>query len=147
MPVALRRAVLDDVASILIIERHARSASHWSADEYNKLVSNGVALVAEDGGEFCGFICASTLSMEWEIENLVVKQSFLRRGIASALVRELIQTARAKAAAAILLEVRESNLPARALYEKQAFREAGRRRMYYKDPQEDAILYALQLDA
>ncbi len=46
----------------------------------------------------------------------------------------------------ILLEVRESNLPARRLYEKHAFRDVGRRRMYYKDPAEDAILYELSLE-
>jgi [ribosomal protein S18]-alanine N-acetyltransferase len=47
---------------------------------------------------------------------------------------------------AILLEVRKSNLAARGLYEKQGFREVGRRRTYYADPEEDAILYALRFD-
>jgi ribosomal-protein-alanine N-acetyltransferase len=146
MPVAIRRATLDDVASILAIEKNAPSASHWSADQYKKLITDGVVLVAEEDSEFCGFICANTLSAEWEIENLVVEQSFLRRGIASALLRELTRTARSKAAAAILLEVRESNLAARDLYEKHGFREAGRRRMYYKDPLEDAVLYGLRFE-
>jgi ribosomal-protein-alanine N-acetyltransferase len=45
-----------------------------------------------------------------------------------------------------LLEVRESNASARGLYEKQGFREAGRRRGYYTDPVEDAILYSLRFD-
>ena len=144
MDVALRPARLDDVAEILAMEQQAPGASHWTSGQYTRLVSSGVVLVAEVADKICGFICANTLSIEWEIENLVVMQSFLRRGIGSALLRELIQTAQAKAAACILLEVRESSLTARALYEKQTFREVGIRRMYYKDPLENAILYALR---
>lgn len=144
MPLAIRQARLDDVTSIVSIEKQAPQASHWNADQYEKLVKSGIVLVAEDDGRFCGFICANTLSMEWEIENLVVEQSFLRRGTASALLRELIQRARAGSATAILLEVRESNLAARGLYEKHTFPEVGRRRMYYKDPLEDAILYTFR---
>lgn len=110
------------------------------------MVGNGVVLVAEDAVEVRGFVCANTLGNEWEIENIVVDAGFLRRGIADALLRALIQGAKNEAASAILLEVRESNLPARRLYEKRAFRDVGRRRMYYKDPPEDAILYELRLD-
>jgi ribosomal-protein-alanine N-acetyltransferase len=75
-----------------------------------------------------------------------VAAQFLRHGIADELLRELIQRAQSEAASAALLEVRESNLPARRLYEKHRFREVGRRRMYYKDPPEDAILYTLRFD-
>jgi ribosomal-protein-alanine N-acetyltransferase len=78
---------------------------------------------------------------------VVVAAEFLRRGIANELMRELIQSAQNEAASAILLEVRESNLPARGLYEKHCFREVGRRRAYYRDPAEDAILYALRFAA
>jgi ribosomal-protein-alanine N-acetyltransferase len=77
---------------------------------------------------------------------LVVAARVLRRGTASELMRELIRRAQNEAALAILLEVRESNLPARGLYEKHGFREVGRRRGYYADPAEDAILYALRFD-
>ena len=56
---------------------------------------------------------------------MVVAAGFLRRGIASELVRELIERAQNEAAPAILLEVRESNLPARGLYEKHGFRRGG----------------------
>jgi ribosomal-protein-alanine N-acetyltransferase len=79
-----------------------------------------------------------------EVENLVVAAEFLRRGMADGLLRELIQRAENKAVSAILLEVRESNLPSRRLYEKHGFREEGRRRAYYRDPIEDAILCALR---
>src|ERR1700674_474377 len=148
MPVVIRSAALNDVPAMLAIEQQAPGAAHWTAEQYKKLVGSGVVLVAEDAaeetGKLCGFVCAKALAGEWEIENVVVAAEFLRRGIANELVRKLIQRAANEAASAILLEVRESNLPARRLYEKHGFREVGRRRMYYRDPAEDGILYALR---
>jgi len=150
MPVAIRSAALNDVPAILAIERQAPSAAHWTSEQYTKLMAGGVVLVAEqatgEAGRLCGFVCAKTVAGEWEIENVVVSAGFLRRGIANQLLRALIQRAESEAASAILLEVRESNPPARGLYEKHGFREVGRRRAYYRNPVEDAILYALRFD-
>jgi len=145
MPVAIRSAALNDVPAILAIERQAPSAAHWTAEQYKNLLGSGVVLVAEEAGSLCGFVCAKAIAGEWEIENVVVSAGFRRRGIADELLRELIQRALNEAASAILLEVRESNLPARGLYEKHGFRAVGRRQAYYSDPVEDAILYALGL--
>jgi ribosomal-protein-alanine acetyltransferase len=148
MPVAIRSAAMNDVPAILAIERQAPGAAHWTPEQYKRLVGSGVVLVAEEAaegaGQLCGFVCAKAVAGEWEIENVVVAAEFLRHGIANELVRELIQRAAGEAASAILLEVRESNLPARRLYEKHGFREVGHRRVYYRDPVEDAILYALR---
>jgi ribosomal-protein-alanine N-acetyltransferase len=146
MPLAIRSAALNDVSAILNIEQQAPGAAHWCADQYKKLFDSGIILVAEETGKLCGFVCAKAVGGEWEIENVVVAAEFLRHGIAKELVRTLIQLAENEAASAIRLEVRESNLPARRLYEKHGFREVGRRRMYYSDPAEDAILYALRFD-
>ena len=146
MPVAIRSAALNDVPAILTIEQQAPNAAHWTAEQYKKLVGSGIVLVAEEAAELCGFICSNVVAGEWEIESVVVAAEFLRRGIANELVRNLVQRAENEAASAILLEVRESNLPARRLYEKHGFREVGRRGVYYRDPVEDAILYALRFD-
>jgi ribosomal-protein-alanine N-acetyltransferase len=150
MPVVIRSAALNDVPAILAIEQRAPHAAHWTAEQYKKLVASGVVLVAEEAAEeavqLCGFICVKVVAGEWEIENVVVAAEFLRRGIANELVRNLVHRAENEAASAILLEVRESNLPARGLYEKHGFREVGRRPVYYRDPVENAILYALRFD-
>lgn len=150
MPVAIRSAALDDVLAILAIEQQAPGAAHWTREQYNKLVSGGVVLVAEESaeeaGKVCGFVCAQAVAGEWEIENVVVAARSRRCGVANELMRALIQRAKNEVAQAILLEVRESNLAARRLYEKHGFREAGRRRAYYRDPAEDAILYAIRLE-
>ncbi len=144
MPVAIRSAALNDVPAILAIEQQSPSAAHWTSEQYNKLVGSGVVLVAEEAGRLCGFVCAMAVAGEWEIENVAVAAELLRRGIADELVRELIRRAESEAASAILLEVRESNLPARGLYEKHGLREVGRRPAYYRNPVEAAILYALR---
>jgi [ribosomal protein S18]-alanine N-acetyltransferase len=144
MPLAIRSAALNDVPAILALERQSPAAAHWTREQYNRLLSSGVVLVAEEAGQLCGFVCAQAVAGEWEVENVVVAAALLRRGIADELVRALIQRAKNAAASALLLEVRESNLPARGLYEKHGFREVGRRPAYYDNPAEDAILYTLR---
>jgi [ribosomal protein S18]-alanine N-acetyltransferase len=150
MSVTIRAAALKDVPAMLAIEQKAPGAAHWTSEQYNKLVDSGVVLVAEkaeatgQAGRLCGFICAKAVAGEWEIENMAVSAELLRRGIADELMQELIRRAKGDSASAILLEVRESNLPARGLYEKHGFRKVGRRLLYYTVPAEDAILYALR---
>ena len=134
-----------DLPAVLAIVQASARAAHWTLDQYRVLVEFDKLLVAESEGKACGFLCARIAADEWEIENLVVATSFLRRGVADQLMRALIELAQTARAASILLEVRESNLPARRLYEKNAFQEVGRRRQYYRDPTEDAILYTLTL--
>jgi len=146
MPVAIRPAVLNELPAILTLAPQSPAASPGTSGQYNKLVDSGVVLVAEEAGKPCGFVGAKAVAGEWEIENVAVAAGFLRRGIADELLRNLIQRAKHEAASAILLEVRESNRPARCLYEKHGFRQAGRRRSYYRDPVEDAILYALRFE-
>jgi ribosomal-protein-alanine N-acetyltransferase len=131
---------------ILAIEQQSPKAAHWTSGQYQNLLDSGVVLVAEQAGKYCAFICAKRVVGEWEIENVVVSLENLRSGIATGLLNELIRRAKRESASAILLEVRESNEPARRLYEKNKFREVGRRRAYYCDPQEDAILYAFHFE-
>ena len=143
MPIAIRSATLDDVPAIRAIELQSTSASHWSTEQYEKLVQSGIVLVAEQAGVLCGFISAQ--AGEWEIENVVIARDFQRQGIASGLVRKIIGCARNKNASTVLLEVRESNRAARSLYQKVNFLEVGRRTKYYREPPEDAVLYAIRL--
>jgi len=105
-------------------------------------------LVAVDDGAdepIVGFLIARCLPEEWEIENVVVEENARQAGIGSSLVRCLEQEALAAGVWSIILEVRESNAPARRLYEKNGFTSEGRRKNYYESPDEDAILYRLPL--
>jgi len=146
MPVTIRSAVLDDVPMLLAIEREAASAAHWTRQQYGRLVESGIVLVAEEAGNVSGFVCAKNVAGDWEIENMVVAEHGRRHGIGGGLLDELLRRVRQQAGAAVWLEVRESNHPARRLYEKHGFRETGRRRGYYRDPVEDAVLHEFRFD-
>ncbi len=147
-PVKIRAAIPADVPAILATEQQAPTAAHWSREQYTRRLESGLVLVAEEQGKITGFICANPVAGDWEIENVVVAPEFQRQGIADRLMRELIDRAIAQGKSGsvpqILLEVRESSLPARALYQKHGFQEVGRRRAYYQDPLDDAILYSFR---
>ena len=146
MPVSIRTAVLEDLPAILAIERASVTAAHWSAEQYKSRIESGndrgCLLVADCGGGVCGFLCIRVVAGEWEIENVVVESASRRRGVGQALLQSLIERWQQSVGAALLLEVRESNTAARAVYAKSGLKEVGRRRSYYQNPTEDAILYA-----
>jgi ribosomal-protein-alanine N-acetyltransferase len=142
MPVFIRDAVPEDLPAILAIEQSSPSAAHWSAGQYQTRIGDGSMMVAAEASKICGFLCAHVVAGEWEIENVVVDEQSRRRGIGAALVRALLNKWEAAGGSAVLLEVRESNAAARALYQASGLRDVGHRRGYYRDPVEDAILYA-----
>jgi ribosomal-protein-alanine N-acetyltransferase len=79
------------------------------------------------------------------LENLVVAPDFRRKGLATGLFAALLTRARETNSESIFLEVRESNQAALALYARLGFVESGRRKLYYANPHEDAVLYRLAL--
>ena len=147
MTLSIRAATVADLPAMMALEKRAATAAHWSAEQYEALFRasdpDRVALIMREDSDLQGFVIARVLGEEWEIENIAVAGPARRRGLGTRLLCELLDSARAKDAAAVFLEVRESNQAARALYEKWAFRESGRRPRYYKHPAEDAILYRL----
>jgi ribosomal-protein-alanine N-acetyltransferase len=96
--------------------------------------------VIEEGAEVVGFIVGKQIDHECEIENIAVSGAARRRGLGTRLLGEFLELVQRQGGREIWLEVRESNVAARALYEKWAFVEAGRRRAYYEDPAEDALI-------
>ena len=143
----IRQATAADSPAIVKLERRTASAAHWSDEQYSKIFSGMAAkrlvLVAVEDDLIVGFVVALTVSPEWEIENVAVSQSVQRRGFGTELVSRLLQEARRSGAQAALLEVRVSNQPAHRLYEKLGLQKNGERTRYYKDPQEDAVLYRI----
>ena len=126
------------------LERQAPEAAHWSRSQYNAMFSTSgprrQAIVLE-ADSLRGFLVARADGKEWEIENIAVAGNARRRGTGGQLLGELMERARKEGTTAIFLEVRESNRAARALYQKWGFQEEGRRTTYYREPDEDAILY------
>src|SRR5579863_3283881 len=145
----IRCGTAADIPDLMALERQALAAAHWSPEQYQTVFSGGapsrILLVVESDGGIQGFIAGRILEKEWEIENVVVAKSAQRRSLGSQLLQEFVALARERGGGKIFLEVRESNLAARRLYEKFSFSESGRRRFYYREPQEDAIVYQLGL--
>ena len=139
----IRAAIPADLPALLALDRAAPTAAHWIEAEYQRLFvadTGRVTLVIEED-YVRGFIIGRDLGSEWEIENVVVAEATRHRGMGERLVGEMLALARSRGAQAVFLEVRESNGPARALYSKWGFIESGRRNSYYKNPEEDALLY------
>jgi ribosomal-protein-alanine N-acetyltransferase len=143
---ATRLATDADIPSVMQLEREAATAAHWSREQYNAIFSpdsRRMMLLLEHRQVFVGFLVASSVDHEWEIENIVVAAESRRHGFGKLLVHEFLAYAKSRGARAVFLEVRESNLPARTLYENSGFLPTGRRTGYFGDPTEDAILYRL----
>jgi ribosomal-protein-alanine N-acetyltransferase len=145
----IRSATAEDIPAILAIERNAEHAAHWPQDRYREMFesedSQRLILIIEGGGTVQGFVIGQALDQECEIENLVVAADARRRGLGSKLLQGLIDAANHMGVTAFFLEVRESNLAARALYNRAGFVENGRRKQYYREPEEDGILFTFRM--
>ena len=143
----VRPAIPADIAAMMRLVNHSATAAHWSREQYDRVFGGGsprrIALVIEEATGLQGFLVAHEIVTEWEIENIAIAGAARRRGLGTRLLGEFLDRARAEHAAAVFLEVRESNRAARSLYEKWAFVESGRRARYYTQPEEDAIVYRL----
>jgi ribosomal-protein-alanine N-acetyltransferase len=131
---------------MMALEKHAVTAAHWSAEQYQAIFSGPqtrATLVLEEQGAIQGLLIARAIGPEWELENIAIAGPARRRGLGTRLMGEFLTTVRTQGATTVFLEVRESNSAARRLYEKWAFRESGRRASYYHDPEEAAITYRL----
>lgn len=143
--VRVRVAVDADIPRLVEIAAHSATAAQWNQSEYLQLFAQQsgqerLVLVVEEGTEVVGFIVGRLIDQECEIENVAVRGTARRRGLGTRLLGEFLTQVRERGGREIWLEVRESNLAARALYEKWAFAEAGRRKAYYREPTEDALI-------
>jgi ribosomal-protein-alanine acetyltransferase len=139
----VRAAVPADIGAIMRIERDSPTASHWTETDYTRAIaqSDRLVLVSEESGKISGFLVASTATIEWELENIAVAPSGRRRGSGRALMAALIRRARQAGAGEIRQEIRASNLAAQRLGQSVGFLQTGRRKGYYGNPDEDALLF------
>jgi ribosomal-protein-alanine N-acetyltransferase len=143
--IRVRNATAEDVPRLVEIAAHSVTAAQWNQSDYLQLFAQQslqprLVLVVEEEAEVVGFIVGKQIDHECEIENVAVIAKARKRGLGTRLLGEFLELVRERGGREIWLEVRESNLAARALYEKWAFVEAGRRKAYYQGPEEDALI-------
>ena len=134
----------EHIPQIAALER-ACFSHPWSEDSLRaELWNDSAVIIAAEGGDgtVLGYAGLQTVLDEGYINNVAVDPQYRRQGVADELVSAFVRFGRARLAF-LTLEVRASNAPAIALYAKHGFAEAGRRKNYYDDPKEDALLMTL----
>ncbi len=139
----LRVARESDLSSVARIEM-ASFADPWSEHDFRGVLGypQGIFLVSADRstGVVTGYAIALCVVDEAEILNLAVDPVARRSGLGGRLLDAALAEAEGRGAAAVFLEVRESNAAARKLYASRGFAELSRRRRYYRNPVEDALV-------
>lgn len=142
----IRDAVPADVPGIAALERECFSLP-WSEEivAYQLTGAGKIMLAAEIEGELAGYMGLQYVLDEGYISNVCTAPEHRRRGVASALIDEMISRARALGLSFLSLEVRVSNDPAISLYAGKGFVSVGVRPKYYEKPTEDAMIMNLAL--
>lgn len=145
--VKIRRMTWLDVEEVTKVEE-ASFAIPWTKEAFmNEMLRNEQAIyfVAVHDKRVVGFVGVWQIVDEGHITNIAVLPEFRGQGIGNQLLAELVAFAKSKGLVGLTLEVRVSNVGAQKLYEQFGFMQAGRRRRYYQDNNEDAYIYWAKL--
>jgi [ribosomal protein S18]-alanine N-acetyltransferase len=136
----IRQLAYADLPQVIAIARRA-FPTPWSLAMFVLELSkpSGICLAALEEGVMVGYLVCSRYDTVWHLMNVAVDPRRRRQGIATALLDRLFEQAD-KPNEQYTLEVRTSNDGAIRLYERYGFRAAGRRRAYYHDNREDALI-------
>ena len=131
----------DHVLQIAQLEKMCFS-SPWSERSIESELTNPLALwlVAVDNDRVAGYVGSQSVMGEADMMNLAVDPEYRRMGVGKKLVEKLIDALSEEAVHSLTLEVRASNENAIRLYQSMEFKEVGRRKNYYRNPREDALI-------
>jgi ribosomal-protein-alanine N-acetyltransferase len=131
--------------------------SVWGWDAYYKelqspedvimLVATNAMANSIPGRKVAGFIISRLVAGELHINNVAVRPEVRRRGVGAKLLAAVLSDGRSQGARLAFLEVRAGNAAAQGLYRRCGFQVAGRRKGYYAQPVEDALLMSLSLES
>lgn len=139
--ISFREMVPEDAAGVEVVEK-ASFALPWSRKSFWEEAANERTfyLVALDGEQIVGYAGTWLIVDEAQITNIALLPDYRGRGIGTAMLGEIIRESVRRGAERMTLEVRPSNKVAQALYTAYGFKDFGRRRGYYQDNKEDAII-------
>ena len=131
----------EHVAQVAELEKLCFSEP-WSENSVASELNNPLSLwlVAVDGDRVAGYVGSQTVMDESDMMNVAVHPDYRRQGIATALIVGLVEELAKQGSRCLTLEVRASNENAILVYQKLNFQEVGRRKNYYRNPREDALI-------
>ncbi len=141
--IKVRIATINDAEEIFEISKNSFKDDSWSLKLYEAEFSDSSKyyFVATIDDEVVGFIGYAKIFDEAEIMNIAVKDGYRNQGIGKTLIGEMIAYAKTRGITAASLEVRESNVIARHLYQSTGFIEKGIRPHYYGGTEDAVILW------
>ncbi|MCD8160543.1 MAG: ribosomal protein S18-alanine N-acetyltransferase [Clostridiales bacterium] len=146
-PVGYRLLPMDRDTAEQVAQIEAQNFSHpWTLEMLEEELENPLSsfIVAYgSNGVVLGYAGLTVVAGEGYINNIAVRQEYRKQGVASALLGVFLKFGRAQNLSFLTLEVRSSNIAAKNLYMKHGFAQVGRRRDYYDDPKEDALIMTL----
>jgi ribosomal-protein-alanine N-acetyltransferase len=145
MKFTIRKMTLEDIPVVIDLDRKSFSLP-WPERSFRFEVTDNPASrcwVAESDGRVVGMIVVWLIVDEAHVATLATHPDYRRHGIGRGLLAHALRHMIDEGARSSFLEVRESNLAAQEMYRKFGYEETGRRRRYYKDNDEDAILMNL----
>lgn len=134
---------LSDIDEVCALAEKAYGEHHWSRESFVGELDNNIAVyyvARNDNGELAGYLGTWIILDEAHVTTLAVSEKYKRQKIATMLMLNFLQNCYKKFVKYITLEVRVSNEPAKALYEKFGFCSLGVRKAYYQDNNEDALI-------
>ena len=141
-----------DVGRVMEMAASLPEAPHWPESAYLTALDPAstprrLAIVAlgKQVTDLQGFIVATLLTPEAELESIAIAAASQRLGLGSRLFHAVAAELQAAGARDVFLEVRASNHSALAFYRSLGFSQTGLRRGYYKDPVDDAVVMELRL--
>ena len=146
MNLIIRRMTVEDIPAVVESDKLSFSLP-WPESSFRfELRENPASRcwVADVDGRIAGAIVAWLLVDEAHVATIATHPDFRRQGIAKKLLTHALRTMIGEGAQSSVLEVRECNITAQEMYRKFGYQESGRRKRYYKDNDEDAILMTLE---
>lgn len=147
----IERMTEHDLLEVVEIEESC-GLSRWGWSAYHNELKDGngglmlvVRSASADGKRLAAFIVSRLVADELHVNNIAVRPTYRRKGIGGALLKRVLDVGALVGAGMAVLEVRDSNKSAQALYEHYGFQVAGRRKDYYSNPPEDALIMRMDI--
>ena len=143
----VRKFLAEDADAVVTIAQESPQAANWSRESYISLAekSDSLSLVLDTDAEITGFMIGRRLVDQAEVLNLAVRMKYRGKGQGTALLAAALEYFTRCGVKSIYLEVRQSNTPAIAFYERHGFAKTGFRKAYYRNPDEPAVIMERKL--